>query len=114
MSVVNYPGFVIPSTTIAVDFWPKSKYDHLTHHFLTHAHTDHTQGLDSTWCGSNIYCSKVTKKILVHFNLVDPEWIVELEMDKVHVFKLDDDESFNLTLIDANHCPGAVMYLFQG
>lgn len=35
-------------------------------------------------------------------------------MDKVHVMRLDLDETFNVTLIDANHCPGAVMYLFEG
>ena len=42
------------------------------------------------------------------------EFIVDLEMNQAHVMKLDDNETFNVTLLDANHCRGAVMYLFEG
>ena len=47
-------------------------------------------------------------------NNVDPELIVGLELNTAHVMSLDIEETFNATLIDANHCPGAVMYLFEG
>jgi phosphoribosyl 1,2-cyclic phosphodiesterase len=57
--VNNLPGFVINLTTIAVDFWPKQGYEHLTHLFLTHAHSDHTKNLDNTWNHQFIYCSHV-------------------------------------------------------
>ena len=56
----NSPGFVIATSTIAVDYWPKKDNDHITHYFLTHCHTDHTANLDSTWKESHIYCSPVS------------------------------------------------------
>ncbi len=37
-----------------------------------------------------------------------------LDMNRTHVLKLDETESFNVTLIDSNHCPGSVMFLFEG
>jgi Cft2 family RNA processing exonuclease len=45
---------------------------------------------------------------------VNKETIIELDIGKTYVLKLDLDETFNVTLIDANHCPGAVMYFFEG
>jgi DNA cross-link repair 1A protein len=53
-----YPGFIIRSSTIAVDYWPKNHPD-VTHYFLTHAHSDHTKGLNHDWNGPVIYCSSV-------------------------------------------------------
>ena len=58
--------------------------------------------------------AKMTKKLLIEMNKVDPDLIVDLEMNTSHIMSLDLDETFNVTLIDANHCPGAVMYLFEG
>jgi DNA cross-link repair 1B protein len=133
----NSPGFVIANTTIAVDHWPKKDNHHITHYFLTHCHTDHTLNLDETWKESHIFCSKVkptssiiynfnnkklttrpyqkvSKKLLHAMNKVSGDLIVALETGKTHVLKLDKDELFNVTLIDANHCPGAVMFLFEG
>ena len=40
----------------------------------------------------------------------------ELAVNESHVIKLDpsEKETMTVSLIDANHCPGAVMFLFQG
>ena len=54
-----FPGFVINSTTIAVDYWPRQENQVITHFFLTHCHTDHTKNLDNKWSQSKLYCSKV-------------------------------------------------------
>ncbi len=63
------PGYVINSTTIAVDYWPRNE-PKITHYFLTHAHTDHTKGLDESWNGPVLYCSTVIYLIsLNHFYL---------------------------------------------
>ena len=41
--------------------------------------------------------------------------IHELEVGESHVLNLDDqnEETMTVSVIDANHCPGAVMYFFQ-
>ena len=110
--IADFPGFIIENTSIAVDFWPKR--NDITHFFLTHAHTDHTKSLDVTWNHNKIYCSPLTKKLICDLKGIDERLVIELAFDKTHVIKLDETESFNVTLIDANHCPGAVMFLFEG
>lgn len=57
----NPPGYIICDSTISVDYWPRSQNVKITHHFLTHAHSDHTKGLDAKWCHGIIYCTKVNK-----------------------------------------------------
>ena len=43
---------------------------------------------------------------------VPSQYIRELEMNQPHIMYIG-EASFNVTLLDANHCPGAVMYLFE-
>lgn len=46
---------------------------------------------------------------------INPELVVVLDVGSSHV--LNDEstgEYISVTLIDANHCPGSVMFLFQG
>jgi hypothetical protein len=50
----------------------------------------------------------------MHMNRVKSEFIQKLEVGESNIFRLNDDELFNVELIDANHCPGAVMFLFTG
>ena len=47
---------------------------------------------------------------------IDSSLIHELEENERHIVALDErgEEKMTVTVIDANHCPGAVMYLFDG
>ncbi|XP_007892305.1 5' exonuclease Apollo [Callorhinchus milii] len=108
-------GTVIPFTPIAVDFWQIRKCSNIRLFFLSHMHTDHTSGLSSTW-KKPIYCSPVTAKLLRWKLQVDEMWIHPLELDESHLLNLDEAgrETMTVTLMDANHCPGSAMFLFQG
>ncbi|XP_070601759.1 5' exonuclease Apollo isoform X2 [Erythrolamprus reginae] len=108
-------GTVIAGTPIAVDFWNIRKAGQARLFFLSHMHSDHTVGLSSTW-NKPVYCSPVTGQIL-HLRLkVSKQWIHPLAVGDSHVVALDDigRETMTVTLIDANHCPGSVMFLFEG
>ncbi|XP_028590367.2 5' exonuclease Apollo [Podarcis muralis] len=108
-------GTLIAGTPIAVDFWNIRKAGRARLFFLSHMHSDHTVGLSSTW-NRPIYCSPVTGQIL-HLRLkVAEKWIHPLEVGDSHVLALDEmqRETMTVTLIDANHCPGSVMFLFEG
>uniref|UniRef100_A0A8D0L8G4 5' exonuclease Apollo n=1 Tax=Sphenodon punctatus TaxID=8508 RepID=A0A8D0L8G4_SPHPU len=107
-------GTLIPATPIAVDFWSIRKAGRARLFFLSHMHSDHTVGLSSTW-NRPIYCSPVTGRIL-HLRLKVGPWIRTLEVGESHIMVLDEvgKETMTVTLIDANNCPGAVMFLFEG
>ncbi|KAF7668800.1 hypothetical protein LDENG_00287000 [Lucifuga dentata] len=78
-------------------------------------HSDHTMGLTSTWSNLPIYCSPVTATLLRLKLRVKERWIHPLELGEPYMLPLDDigKETLTVTLMDANHCPGAVMFLFQ-
>ncbi|XP_040009893.1 5' exonuclease Apollo [Xiphias gladius] len=109
-------GKVIPHTPLAVDFWQVRKCPGTRLFFLSHMHSDHTVGLTSTWCNRPIYCSPTTATLLRLKLQVKEQWIHPLEVGEPHLLPLDDigKERLTVTLIDANHCPGAVMFLFEG
>ena len=56
----------------------------------------------------------MSKRLLHSLNNVPEDNIIALDLEKTYVMKLDEEETFNVTLINANHCPGAVMLLFEG
>uniref|UniRef100_A0A4W5QXC8 5' exonuclease Apollo n=1 Tax=Hucho hucho TaxID=62062 RepID=A0A4W5QXC8_9TELE len=109
-------GKLIPHTPLAVDFWQVRKCPHVRLFFLSHMHSDHTVGLTSTWVNRPIYCSPVTATLLKLKLQVRERWIHPLEVGEPNMLPLDDigKERLTVTLMDANHCPGAVMFLFQG
>eukprot|EP00794_Sanderia_malayensis_P007558 gene7558-8395_t len=77
-------------------------------------HADHTNGLTSTW-RYEIYCSEVTKKLLIHQLGVDEKLVKLLEIGVPRIiYDADENDSFIVTMFDANHCPGSVMFLFEG
>ncbi|XP_004463022.1 5' exonuclease Apollo [Dasypus novemcinctus] len=108
-------GVLIPHTPIAVDFWSLRRAGSARLFFLSHMHSDHTVGLSSTWARP-LYCSPISAYLLHRHLQVAKLWIRALEVGESHVLPLDDfgRETMTVTLIDANHCPGSVMFLFEG
>ncbi|KAF5745133.1 5' exonuclease Apollo [Tripterygium wilfordii] len=96
----------------SVDTWtPSSKMKR--HHFLTHAHKDHSSGI-ITHSSYPIYCTDLTKAFLLQqYPQLDGSMFVGIEVGRSVVID-DPDGKFTLTSFDANHCPGAVMFLFEG
>ncbi|XP_022783826.1 5' exonuclease Apollo-like [Stylophora pistillata] len=109
-------GAVIPDTPIAVDFWRLRQCAHSSIFFLSHMHADHTVGLTSSWNTHPIYCSELTKKLVTAKIGVNSELVIGLPLDEPFVINLDEQgqETMSVTLIDANHCPGSVMFIFEG
>lgn len=108
-------GHVIKGTPIAVDFWQIRKCPDATLFFLTHFHSDHTVGLTSSW-NQTIYCSKLTGDLICKKYNVSQELIHPLELNTPVLIPIDSTYSETITVVavDANHCPGSVMFLFQG
>lgn len=79
-------------------------------------HADHTSGLTSSWHSYTIYCSEVTRKLVIAKLGVKGELVVGLPLDEPVTINLDEvgEETMTVTLIDANHCPGSVMFVFEG
>ena len=71
-------GKVLAGTPIAVDFWSlRSCPASVQLFFLTHMHADHITGLRPSW-NCPIYCTPVTKKLLLH----------KLQVANLHIFDL--------------------------
>ncbi|KAL6116647.1 dclre1c [Pungitius sinensis] len=98
-------------------------------YFLSHCHKDHMKGLKGPKLKRKLqfsrtvrlYCSFVTKELL----LSNPkysfweEYIVPLELESPTQISLVDEtsgekEEVVVTLLPAGHCPGSVMFLFEG
>nr|XP_053635807.1 DNA cross-link repair 1A protein-like [Cherax quadricarinatus] len=97
----------IPETNIVVDAFCYGYLDGVSAYFLTHFHYDHYRGLKKSF-NRPIYCSEITAK-LVNLRLgVANQFIFPLPMEESVVVC-----GLEVTLLEANHCPGAVMFLFK-
>ncbi|XP_043708374.1 5' exonuclease Apollo-like [Telopea speciosissima] len=101
---------------ISVDRWSEQSQAY----FLTHLHSDHTKGLSSKWSKGPIFCSPITAKLFplkfpgFHLSLLN---VLEIGIPLSISFVSPStglETSVHVTLIDAHHCPGAVMFLFHG
>ncbi|KAK4773528.1 hypothetical protein SAY87_028547 [Trapa incisa] len=95
----------------SVDTWTQASL-RKRHHFLTHAHRDHSVGIANF--SNRIYSTCLTKSIVLqHFPQLDGSLFVNIEVGQSLIID-DPDGAFTVTAFDANHCPGAVMFLFEG
>lgn len=55
-----------------------------------------------------VYCSPITATLLIKDMGMPAERVIPLPVDEPHVI-----DGVTVTLMDANHCPGACMMLFK-
>ncbi|KAJ3536521.1 hypothetical protein NMY22_g6007 [Coprinellus aureogranulatus] len=103
---------VLQGMPIAVDAFRYGSIPGVTAYFLTHAHSDHYTNLSSSWRHGPIYCSEGTANLIVHMLSVDKKWVKPLPMDTP--VTIPDSGGVQVTLIEANHCPGSCLFYFEG
>ncbi|KAJ4847523.1 hypothetical protein Tsubulata_003941 [Turnera subulata] len=104
------PSKLIPNTHFLVDsFRPSSATStSTTAFFLSHFHSDHYSGLSSSWSHGIVFCSPLTSSLLTQILKIPPPLVCSIPLGSPVL--IDGSE---VTLIDANHCPGAVQFLFK-
>ncbi|KAL0953366.1 hypothetical protein HGRIS_004603 [Hohenbuehelia grisea] len=103
---------IMQGMPIAVDAFRYGTIPHVTAYFLTHAHSDHYTNLSSNWKSGPIYCSEGTANLIIHMLSVDKKWVHPLPMDVPTT--IPHTGGVQVTLIEANHCPGSCLFLFEG
>ncbi|VDM21008.1 unnamed protein product [Wuchereria bancrofti] len=108
------PGVLI-NGFIAVDKFPKNAA--IKYYFLTHAHSDHYGAVGNKWNNGNIYCSPVTARVLPIVTQRHKSKCGGIRSHIIHALDLNVwhyMDGFSVMLLDANHIPGSVMFLFEG
>lgn len=97
---------IVAGTHFAVDAFSYGEIPNVNHYFLTHFHSDHYSGLKKNF-KKMLFCSKITADLCMSRLGVNPKCI--------HIIKVDETirvEGVEVTALDANHCPGAIMLVF--
>ncbi|MBI4879895.1 MAG: hypothetical protein HY812_09595 [Planctomycetes bacterium] len=95
----------IPDTQIEVDDFRQRGAELYA---LTHYHADHRQGLANRDT-RKILCSPVTARLLVAMKGIAPERITVIRPGET----LRLSRGASIKAFEANHCPGALMFLFE-
>ncbi len=86
---------------------------------LTHMHSDHLRGLKDGWCGGKLYCSPVTRELLLHRFKISPKLVETIDIGETRMIRLECPSHMgeiivDVTALDANHCPGSTMFRIRG
>lgn len=103
---------VLTGMPVAVDAFRYGAIPKVTAYLLTHAHSDHYTNLSKSWNHGPIYCSETTGNLIVHMLGVEPQWVHGLKNDVP--FEMPNTGGVTVTCIEANHCPGSSIFLFEG
>ena len=111
----NPPKYkIIKSTNLNVDGFHYANKKRCKTYFLTHFHSDHYGGIDKNWDAGTIYCSPVTYKLVVQELRVDPKYVCAIPLNTPFTVVSPDclGRDVTVSLCEANHCPGAVLFFF--
>lgn len=94
---------------IVVDGFNFDRDPTITQYFLSHFHSDHYMGIRKSWDHGTIYGSQITINLMISkFNV---------NRDLVRVLPTNQEtwicHNVSVITLDANHCPGASVFLFQ-
>ncbi|KAF8564758.1 hypothetical protein P879_07162 [Paragonimus westermani] len=96
----------IPGTRLTVDAFSYGLIDGCDGYLLSHFHSDHYKGLSTNFTGT-IFCSNVTK------SLISLTFGSHLKVVSLTLNSIVDVCGVDVLTMDANHCPGSVMFLFR-
>lgn len=98
----------IPGTPFTVDAFKYGAVENCKAYFLTHFHSDHYGGLTRSWCHGPIFCTEITARLVSMHLGVDSQWLRPVRLN--FLFEV---EGVQVQFLEANHCPGAALILFQ-
>lgn len=98
----------MPGTPFTVDAFKFGAVEGCKAYFLSHFHSDHYGGLTRSWCHGPIFCTEVTARLVSMHLGVDSQWIRPVKLN----FRFT-VEGVKVQFLEANHCPGAALILFQ-
>ncbi|KAL9550134.1 hypothetical protein MBANPS3_004874 [Mucor bainieri] len=99
----------LAGTKMVVDAFTFGEIPDCEGYLLSHFHSDHYMGLSPNWIHGPIYCSEITARLVEQKLGVASDFIFPLPMNTPCT--LPGTDQLTVTLIDANHCPGAALFL---
>jgi DNA cross-link repair 1A protein len=98
---------IMKDTSLAVDAFNYGAGPHITHYLLSHFHSDHYVGLSKSW-SRKIVCSPITMRLAISKFNIRQDLFLPVEPGEERLVA-----GVQLTALDANHCPGSLMFVLR-